>query len=273
MICLETRSERLVITQSQTGTLDVSKNFLSQPRNASLVEPVTANPGSLSILSISCMFAASNLVLIYVLPIPEKGSVVTEPQRLVDLFPFLSWTPGGRECEASPRAVHTKRIDGTAGFVTGQAKGSAVPVGAAALTGVRSRPDEFLAVIGAIVRGDKDALSELYDSTVAKVHGLVRAIVYNAADAEEITCDVYTQAWQTATNFDPSRGAVLSCLLAIARNRALDCLRRRRGKLRVFEDCGSECQTEHEFAEHDTPERALSRGAEDRALTANPAFS
>jgi RNA polymerase sigma-70 factor (ECF subfamily) len=87
---------------------------------------------------------------------------------------------------------------------------------------------------------------------------LVRAIVYHAADAEEVTCDVYIQAWQTAEKFNPARGAVLTWLLAIARARALDCLRRRRGKLRVFEDCGSESQTEHQLAEHDTPERALS---------------
>ena len=37
MICVETRSKRLVLTQSQTGTLNIGKKFLSQARNAILI--------------------------------------------------------------------------------------------------------------------------------------------------------------------------------------------------------------------------------------------
>jgi RNA polymerase sigma-70 factor (ECF subfamily) len=96
--------------------------------------------------------------------------------------------------------------------------------------------DVHLSVICAVARGDQDALSDLYDATVAKVHGLVKAIVQNTADAEEVTCDVYTQAWQTAAKYDSTRGYVLSWLMSIARSRALDCLRRQRGRQRVFSD-------------------------------------
>jgi RNA polymerase sigma-70 factor, ECF subfamily len=133
-----------------------------------------------------------------------------------------------------------------------------MPVGAAAAS-AGLRPDNFAATIGAIIGGDKEALSDLYDSTVAKVHGLVKAMIHNTADAEEVTCDVYTQVWQTAVNFDPSRGSVLSWLLSIARSRALDCLRRQRGKLRVFADQPSD--HEHhvpEGIEHNSPESMLS---------------
>jgi RNA polymerase sigma-70 factor (ECF subfamily) len=120
------------------------------------------------------------------------------------------------------------------------------------------RHDAFASQMASMVNGDTSALSALYDGTVAKVHGLVRAIVHNAADAEEVTCDVYTQVWQTAANFDPSRGSVLSWLLSIARSRALDCLRRHRGKLRVFSEPGPQGRTKSlEPIEHDSPETML----------------
>jgi RNA polymerase sigma-70 factor, ECF subfamily len=132
-----------------------------------------------------------------------------------------------------------------------------MPMGAAAGS-AGLRHDAFASQMAAMVKGDTSALSALYDGTVAKVHGLVRAIVHNAADAEEVTCDVYTQVWQTAANFDPSRGCVLSWLLSIARSRALDCLRRHRGKLRVFSEPGPSGQAESlDPIEHDSPETML----------------
>jgi RNA polymerase sigma-70 factor (ECF subfamily) len=132
-----------------------------------------------------------------------------------------------------------------------------MPVGAASAS-AGPRPDDFASQMAAIVGGDKDALSGLYDSTVAKVHGLVKAIVHNGADAEEVTCDVYTQVWQTAANFDASRGSVMSWLLSIARSRALDCLRRQRAKSRVFSDAPPDLENATlEPIEQNSPDRML----------------
>jgi RNA polymerase sigma factor (sigma-70 family) len=142
--------------------------------------------------------------------------------------------------------------------VTGQGKGNALPLDAA-LVAAASCPQDFHATMAAIVSGDKDALAQLYDSTVARVHGLVRAIVHNDADAEEVTCDVYTQIWQTAANFDSSRGSVMSWLLSIARSRALDCLRRQRSTLRIFKDAPAAAdERAPEPTQHESPEHLLS---------------
>ena len=91
---------------------------------------------------------------------------------------------------------------------------------------------------------------------MAKVHALVKAIVLNPADAEEVTCDVYTQVWHTAAQFDPSRGAVMAWLMSVARSRALDCLRRRRARTRLF-DAQSPQEDPPDTAEHSSPERML----------------
>ncbi len=56
------------------------------------------------------------------------------------------------------------------------------------------------------------------------------------ADAEEVTLDVYTQAWRQAARFDAGRGEPIAWLLMLARSRAIDRLRARGGVCRHEED-------------------------------------
>lgn len=76
------------------------------------------------------------------------------------------------------------------------------------------------------------ALGELYEATVGRVFALARAILKNAADAEEIVIDTYTQVWQAAGTYDSTRGSVMGWLVTICRSRALDLLRRQQVRLR-----------------------------------------
>lgn len=66
----------------------------------------------------------------------------------------------------------------------------------------------------------EQALGELYDRTSPVVYGLVLRMVRDQSAAEDITQEVYLQAWRAARAFDPAAGAVLRWLVAIARNRA-----------------------------------------------------
>ncbi len=79
--------------------------------------------------------------------------------------------------------------------------------------------------------GEQRALESLYESTVGKVFALALAILRDRADAEEVTCDTYAQAWQQADRFDSERASVIGWLLMMCRSRALD--RLRQGKARV----------------------------------------
>jgi len=91
--------------------------------------------------------------------------------------------------------------------------------------------DEILAaLITRLQAQDETALAEIYDCTVARVHGVVARIMHIAADVEEITCDVYRQVWQNAQRYERGRGAPLAWILVIARSRALDHLRRQRAR-------------------------------------------
>lgn len=77
-----------------------------------------------------------------------------------------------------------------------------------------------------IVDRDEQALARLYDATSARVYGLVLRITRRAALAEEVVEDTFWQAWRQAPRFDAARGRPLTWLLAIARSRAIDALRR-----------------------------------------------
>ncbi len=93
----------------------------------------------------------------------------------------------------------------------------------------RSLDDAALAeLILRIVERDQRALETLYDATSARVHGLVLRITQQAALAEEVVEETYWQVWRQAPRFDVARGRPITWLLAMARSRAIDALRRDR---------------------------------------------
>lgn len=73
--------------------------------------------------------------------------------------------------------------------------------------------------------GDEHSLARLYDETNQFVHGIALRILGAAADAEEVTLDVYSQVWRTAASFSEERGTVTAWLSMLTRSRALDRLR------------------------------------------------
>ena len=90
--------------------------------------------------------------------------------------------------------------------------------------------DQNAADLDAIRRmasGDESALAVLYDRHATAIYSLALRITRRPEDAEDVTQQVFTQAWRTATGYDRTRGAVAAWLLMMARSRAIDCLRRR----------------------------------------------
>ena len=80
---------------------------------------------------------------------------------------------------------------------------------------------EWVALIKHIGRGDRTALTVLYDATGPLVFGLVLMIVGDRAVAEELLLDVYTSVWRKAASYDRNRGTPLTWLLSIARSKAM----------------------------------------------------
>ena len=84
------------------------------------------------------------------------------------------------------------------------------------------------ALMRLVVDRDEAALTALYDRYAPVVNGLARSILRDPALAEEATHDVFLRLWLQPAAYDPARGTFAGWLLRVARNRAIDVLRRRR---------------------------------------------
>jgi len=84
-----------------------------------------------------------------------------------------------------------------------------------------------LDAVARMAAGDESALATLYDRHATPIYALALRITRRPEDAEDVTQQVFTQAWRTAARYDHSRGVVAAWLLMMARSRAIDCLRRR----------------------------------------------
>ncbi len=84
------------------------------------------------------------------------------------------------------------------------------------------------ALLSRVSLGDRAAFSALYDATRGKLYAVVLRILTDPAEAQEALQDGYMNVWRRAKSFDAGRAAAMSWLIAVARNAAIDRLRRRR---------------------------------------------
>ena len=81
--------------------------------------------------------------------------------------------------------------------------------------------------ISRVAKGDRSAFEALYAATSAKLFGVVVRILVRRDLAEEVLQEVYLRVWQRAAEYDPALSSPITWLVAIARNRALDEVKRK----------------------------------------------
>ena len=121
--------------------------------------------------------------------------------------------------------------------------------------------------------GDRAAFATLYERTSPHLLAVVLRINRDRAQAEDILQEVYVNVWRAAQSFDASQSQPLTWLTSIARNRAIDSLRRARTQPRM-QTLGSAASSEQEDDDvYDTvadetpgPLDLLSRASDARAL-------
>jgi RNA polymerase sigma-70 factor (ECF subfamily) len=86
--------------------------------------------------------------------------------------------------------------------------------------------ETLVELLSSVANRDREAFAALYQATSLKLFGVVLRILKRKALAEDILQDVYIKIWEHAGDFNASRGSVIAWMAAIARNRALDEVRR-----------------------------------------------
>ncbi len=93
-------------------------------------------------------------------------------------------------------------------------------------TQVSNQKDEA-ALIARIRAGDENAMAHLYDRYSGIVYGVALRVLGNTSAAEDVLQEVFLQLWRNPQAFDADRGKLAPWLAVIARNRAIDLLRKR----------------------------------------------
>jgi RNA polymerase sigma-70 factor (ECF subfamily) len=78
-----------------------------------------------------------------------------------------------------------------------------------------------------VAQRDRVAFAALYRATSAKLTGVVSRIVQRG-DASEIVQEAFVRVWERAGDYDEAKGSAIAWMATIARNRALDEVRRAR---------------------------------------------
>lgn len=92
------------------------------------------------------------------------------------------------------------------------------------------------ALIAQVSLGNRQAFSDLYDATSAKLFGVCLRVLKNRAEAEDALQDVYVRIWQKAGRFVPGTYSPMTWLITLARNLAIDRLRARKAPARDVEE-------------------------------------
>jgi len=88
-------------------------------------------------------------------------------------------------------------------------------------------PDDERALITAAAGGDDDAFTEIVERYQKPLYNLCYRLLGSHADAEDASQETFMKAYKALSKYDPER-PFISWLLAIAYNRCIDQLRRRR---------------------------------------------
>ena len=80
-------------------------------------------------------------------------------------------------------------------------------------------------LLSKVTKGDQTAFAALYDRVGSQVYGMVRRVLRDPSQSEEITQEVMLEVWRSASRFDRSRGSANGWIMTMAHRRAVDRVR------------------------------------------------
>ena len=87
---------------------------------------------------------------------------------------------------------------------------------------------ELADLLRQVAQGDRNAFARFYQATSPKLYGIVLRILGRRDVADEVLQEVFVIIWERAGTFEPGRASPITWIAAIARNKAIDEVRRKR---------------------------------------------
>lgn len=103
-------------------------------------------------------------------------------------------------------------------------------------------------LLSRVAEGDSEAFASLYDASASKLFAVALRILRNREQAEEVVQEAYIKIWNRAGDYNPDLAAPVTWMAAIVRNRSLDELRRRGGRVFVDDDVLDTLESDDESA-------------------------
>ena len=120
--------------------------------------------------------------------------------------------------------------------------------------------------------GERAAFATLYDKTSSHLFAVVLRINRDRGQAEDVLQEVYVNVWRSASSFDAAQSQPLTWLTRIARNRAIDSLRRAQTQPQFENNYATASEEDNDVYDDKAddapgPLDLLSQASEARALT------
>jgi RNA polymerase sigma-70 factor, ECF subfamily len=127
--------------------------------------------------------------------------------------------PGG-----NPRPL-LLRITGVTATGSQEPQNPARPAAARVTARAASTGGDLADQIGLVARGDAAAFDAVFEQVGPSVFGLVKRVIRDPAQSEEVTQEVMLEVWRTAAKFDAGRGSATAWVMTLAHRRAVDRVR------------------------------------------------